>query len=67
MSCQTFLFFINVTKFKIIMLWHPGQLSSINTSAKIDILINRYPEIDDDAVVGTDNNAGGSISMSMIF
>ena len=29
--------------------------------------INRYPEISDDAVVGGDNDAGGSISMSMIF
>ena len=29
--------------------------------------INRYPEIVDDTVVGTDNGAGGSISMSMIF
>ena len=45
------------------MLSHPGPLSSINTSAKIDMLINRYPEICDDAVVGTD----GSISVSMIF
>ena len=32
------------------------------------MLINRYPEIDDDAVVAlTDNDAGGSISMSMTF
>ena len=29
--------------------------------------INRYPEIGDDAVAGTDNDAGGSISMSMVF
>ena len=29
--------------------------------------INRYPKIGDDAVIGTDNDAGGSISMSMIF
>ena len=28
--------------------------------------INRHPEIGDDAVVGTNNNAGGSISMSII-
>ena len=38
------------------------------TSAKIDILINQYPEIGDDVIVTlTDNNAGGSISLSMIF
>ena len=49
------------------ILGHPGQLSSMNTPAKIDMLINRYPEIGDDAVVGTDNDAGRSISMSMIF
>ena len=29
--------------------------------------INRYPEIGDDAVTGRDNDAGGSISISMIF
>ena len=29
--------------------------------------INRYPEIGDDTVVGTDNDPGGSISMSIIF
>ena len=29
--------------------------------------INRHPEIGDDAVAGTNNNAGGFISMSMIF
>ena len=37
------------------------------TLAKIDMLINRYHEIGDDAVVGTDNDAGASMSMSMIF
>ena len=47
------------------ILRHPGQLKL--TLAKIDMLINRYPEIGDDAVVGTDNDAGRSISMSMIF
>ena len=47
------------------MLWHPGQLSSMNTSAMIDMLMNL--EIGDDAVVGTNNGVGGSISMSMIF
>ena len=30
-------------------------------------LINRYPEIGDDAVTLTDNDLGGSISMTMIF
>ena len=30
-------------------------------------LIDRYPEIGDDAVTLTDNDAGGSISMTMIF
>ena len=49
------------------MLWNPGQLSRINTSAEIVMLINWYPEIGDDAVVGADNDAGGSIWMSMIF
>ena len=49
------------------ILWPPGQLSSVNTSAKINISINQYPEIGDDAVVGTDNDAGGTISMSMNF
>ena len=29
--------------------------------------MNRYPEISDDAVTLTDNDAGGSISISMIF
>ena len=29
--------------------------------------INRYPEIGDNAVAGTNNDAGGSISMSMDF
>ena len=40
----------------------------MNKSAKIDISINQYPEIGDDTVVTlTDNDTGGSISMSMIF
>ena len=30
-------------------------------------LINRYPEIGDDAVTLTDNDVGGSISMTIIF
>ena len=47
------------------ILWYPGQLSSINTSAKIDMSINL--EIGDDAVVGTNNDAGGSISVSIIL
>ena len=47
--------------------WHPRQQSSINTSAEIDMSINRYPEIGGDVVTLTDNNAGGSISLSMIF
>ena len=46
---------------------HPGQLSSITTSPKIDMSINRYPEFGDDSVTLTDNDAGGSLSMSMIF
>ena len=29
--------------------------------------VNRYPEIGGDVVTITDNNAGGSISLSMIF
>ena len=43
--------------------WHPGQLSSLNTSVKVD----RNPKIGDDVVTLTDNDAGGSISISMIF
>ena len=49
------------------ILWHPGQLSSINTWAKTYMSIIRYPEIGDDVVVGTDNDAAGFISISMIF
>ena len=67
MSCQTIVFSINVTKFKAMNTMTPRQLSSINTPAKIDMSINRYPEIGDDGVAGTDNDASGSISMSMIF
>ena len=36
------------------ILWHRGQLSSMNTSAKIDMSINWYPEIGDDVAFGTD-------------
>ena len=49
------------------ILWHSGKPSSINKSAIINILINRYLEIGDDTVVCADNDAGGFISMSMIF
>ena len=31
------------------------------------MLVNKYPEIGDDTVTLADNEAGGSISMSMIF
>ena len=67
MSCQTAPFSLMSESLRHWILWHPGQLSSINTSAKIDMSINRYPEIGDDAVVGTDNTGGRSISMSVIF
>ena len=49
------------------ILWHTGQLSTVYTSKLTCRLIDRHSEIGDDAVTLTDNDDGGSISMTMIF
>ena len=66
-SYQTFLFSLMSQSLRHWIPCHPGQLSSITTSAKINMSINRYPEIGDDSVTLTDNDAGWSLSISMIF
>ena len=68
-SCQTFLFSLMSQSLKYCIPWHTGQLSSINTLAKIDMLINRSITWNwwRCCCTLTDNDAGGSISMTMIF